>query len=98
MFESGISLTLHNLKENKVGSVCKVMTYCHNVKHAGINVNCMKFTGDESRLEDCPIRLNGQVYGHRHRCEWDSKFIFIHCGERNLPVGQEYWGGIRYGY
>uniref|UniRef100_A0A1V1FT29 Putative CTL17 isoform B n=1 Tax=Reticulitermes speratus TaxID=60591 RepID=A0A1V1FT29_9NEOP len=52
--------------------------------------------GDESRLEDCPIRLNGQLYGHRHRCEWDSKFVFIHCGERNLPAGQDYWGGIRF--
>lgn len=56
------------------------------------------FTGDELRLEDCSVRLNGQLYGQRHRCEWDSKFVFIHCGERNLPAGQEYWGGIRYQY
>jgi hypothetical protein len=56
------------------------------------------FPGDESRLEDCPIRLNGQLYGHRHRCEWDSKFVFVHCGERNLPAGLDYWGGIRYCY
>ena len=98
LIKSGISLTLHNLKENKLGSVCKVRTYCHNFKHASIDVNCTKFTGDESRLEDCPIRLNGQVYGHIPRCYWDSKFIFIHCGERNLPAGQDYWGGIRYGF
>ncbi|KAJ4447016.1 hypothetical protein ANN_09004 [Periplaneta americana] len=52
--------------------------------------------GDEARLEDCPIRLNGQLYGHRHRCEWNSKFVFIHCGERNLPAGKDYWGGIRF--
>ncbi|PSN57210.1 hypothetical protein C0J52_05036 [Blattella germanica] len=52
--------------------------------------------GDELRLEDCPIRLNGQLYGHRHKCEWDRKFVFIHCGERNLPTGRDYWGGIRF--
>ncbi|XP_034245120.1 protein bark beetle isoform X3 [Thrips palmi] len=52
--------------------------------------------GDESKLEDCAIRLNGQLYGHRHRCEWDSPFVFIHCGKRNLYGTMDYWGGVRF--
>lgn len=52
--------------------------------------------GDEAKLEDCAIRLNGQLYGHRHRCEWDSPFIFIHCGQRNLYGTMDYWGGVRF--
>lgn len=54
--------------------------------------------GTESRYEDCPVRLNGQLYGHRHECKWDSKFVFIHCGSRNLDSSQEYWGGIRFAH
>ncbi|XP_025830817.1 protein bark beetle [Agrilus planipennis] len=56
----------------------------------------LQCTGREDRYEDCPIRLNGQQYGHRHSCKWNSKFIFIHCGKRNLRIDQEYWGGIRF--
>ncbi|XP_063914202.1 protein bark beetle isoform X2 [Zophobas morio] len=52
--------------------------------------------GTEKKYEDCPIRLNGQQFGHRHRCKWNSKFVFIHCGQRNLEQNYEYWGGIRF--
>lgn len=52
--------------------------------------------GTENRYEDCPIRLNGQLYGHRHECKWDSNFVFIHCGSRNLDSRLDYWGGIRF--
>lgn len=52
--------------------------------------------GTETRYEDCPIRLNGQQFGHRHECKWNSKFVFIHCGRRNLPRKYDYWGGIRF--
>lgn len=52
--------------------------------------------GTETRYEDCPIRLNGQQFGHRHECKWNSKFVFIHCGERNLSPKYDYWGGIRF--
>ncbi|XP_052754555.1 protein bark beetle isoform X2 [Galleria mellonella] len=52
--------------------------------------------GTEDRYEDCPIRLNGQLYGHKHECKWDSNFVFIHCGTRNLDENLEYWGGIRF--
>ena len=55
----------------------------------------LQCTGSEARLEDCPIRLNGQLYGHRHECFWNSEFVFIHCGKRNLEQGLNYWGGIR---
>lgn len=52
--------------------------------------------GTESRYEECPIRLNGQQFGHRHECKWNSKFVFIHCGRRNLSPRYDYWGGIRF--
>ncbi|XP_054261454.1 protein bark beetle-like isoform X2 [Macrosteles quadrilineatus] len=53
-------------------------------------------SGDEKRLEDCEIRLNGQLHGKRHTCAWNSNFVFVRCGQRNLPPDQEYWGGIRF--
>lgn len=56
----------------------------------------LQCVGTENRYEDCPIRLNGQLYGHRHECKWDSEFVFIHCGKRNLEENLEYWGGIRF--
>ncbi|XP_047509687.1 protein bark beetle isoform X2 [Pieris napi] len=56
----------------------------------------LQCVGIEERYEDCPIRLNGQLYGHRHECKWDSDFIFLHCGNRNLEENLDYWGGIRF--
>lgn len=50
--------------------------------------------GDEIRLEECPERLNGQLYGHRHECKWDSEFVFISCNGE--PDHKPYWGGIRF--
>ncbi|RVE49659.1 hypothetical protein evm_005716 [Chilo suppressalis] len=56
----------------------------------------LQCAGTEDRYEECPIRLNGQLYGHRHECKWDSDFVFIHCGKRNLEENLDYWGGIRF--
>ncbi|KAI8422542.1 hypothetical protein MSG28_006346 [Choristoneura fumiferana] len=56
----------------------------------------LQCVGTENRYEDCPIRLNGQLYGHRHECKWDSTYVFIHCGTRNLDETSDYWGGIRF--
>ncbi|XP_050673785.1 protein bark beetle isoform X2 [Leptidea sinapis] len=56
----------------------------------------LQCVGTEDRYDSCPIRLNGQLYGHRHECKWDSDFIFIHCGTRNLDENLNYWGGIRF--
>lgn len=56
----------------------------------------LQCVGTEAKYEDCPIRLNGQLYGHRHECRWDSDFVFIHCGTRNLEETLNYWGGIRF--
>lgn len=56
----------------------------------------LQCSGSENKYEDCPIRLNGQQFGHRHECKWNSKFIFIHCGKRNLKRELNYWGGIRF--
>ncbi|CAB3370904.1 Hypothetical predicted protein [Cloeon dipterum] len=58
----------------------------------------LQCSGDEARLEDCPIRLNGQLFGHRHECFWNSEFVFIHCGKRNLEAGLNYWGGVRFAH
>ncbi|XP_076766657.1 C-type lectin domain-containing protein bark beetle [Xylocopa sonorina] len=55
----------------------------------------LQCTGKEEKLEDCQIRLNGQLYGHRHECPWDGQFVFINCGKRNLEDTHDYWGGIR---
>lgn len=54
--------------------------------------------GTEDHYEDCPIRLNGQLYGHRHECKWDSDFVFIHCGARNMDASKSYWGGVRFAH
>lgn len=56
----------------------------------------LQCVGTENRYDDCPIRLNGQLYGHRHECKWDSEYVFIHCGTRNLEEVYDYWGGIRF--
>lgn len=50
--------------------------------------------GDENRMEECPERLNGQLYGHRHDCKWDDEFVFISCHGDIDPT--PYWGGIRF--
>ncbi|XP_015436907.1 PREDICTED: protein bark beetle [Dufourea novaeangliae] len=55
----------------------------------------LQCTGKEEKLEDCQIRLNGQLYGHRYECPWDNQFVFINCGKRNLDDAHDYWGGIR---
>ncbi|XP_045480313.1 protein bark beetle isoform X1 [Harmonia axyridis] len=52
--------------------------------------------GTESRYTDCPIRLNGQQYGHRHSCKWNSKFVFINCGDKMGDNRGSYWGGVRF--
>ncbi|KAJ8673362.1 hypothetical protein QAD02_004624 [Eretmocerus hayati] len=56
----------------------------------------LQCTGNELSLEDCQIRLNGQLFGHRYECPWDGEFVFVHCGERNLDSSLGYWGGIRF--
>lgn len=50
--------------------------------------------GDESRMEQCPERLNGQLYGRRHDCKWDDEFVFISC--HSDIDSKPYWGGIRF--
>ena len=53
-------------------------------------------TGKEAKLSHCPIRMNGQIYGHKYGCNWKApNFAFVHCGEKNLEKG-EFWGGIRF--
>lgn len=55
----------------------------------------LQCSGSEQELEDCPIRLNGQLFGHKYNCPWNGRYVFIHCGERNLDNNHDYWGGIR---
>jgi hypothetical protein len=50
--------------------------------------------GDEARMELCPERLNGQLYGRKHECKWDDSFVFINClGDIDT---KPFWGGIRF--
>ncbi|XP_066594103.1 protein bark beetle [Prorops nasuta] len=55
----------------------------------------LQCSGNEENLEDCQIRLNGQLFGHRYDCPWDGRFVFVHCGNRNLDDFHDYWGGVR---
>ncbi|CAD7079360.1 unnamed protein product [Hermetia illucens] len=57
-------------------------------------VEPMECRGDESRLELCPERLNGQLYGRRHECHWDDEFVFVSCNGDFEP--KNYWGGVRF--
>ncbi|XP_060532359.1 protein bark beetle isoform X2 [Cylas formicarius] len=52
--------------------------------------------GTERRYEECPVRLNGQQFGHRHRCHWNGRFVFIKCSRRLPGSAQGYWGGVRF--
>lgn len=55
-----------------------------------------ELSGTEKRYEDCPIRLNGQQFGHRHKCEWNSRFVFINCNNKAKPPKHNFWGGVRF--
>lgn len=53
--------------------------------------------GNEPRYAHCPLRMNGQIYGHEYACDWQGKdFVFVQCGKVNLDPKYEYWGGIRF--
>lgn len=50
--------------------------------------------GTEAALSECDVRLNGN---RRHwECDHLDHFVFMECGERNLPTDYEYWGNIRF--
>ncbi|XP_049825562.1 protein bark beetle isoform X2 [Aethina tumida] len=78
-FEHGVRIDYHS------NSLSRIWTWPEPLQ-------CM---GTEKKYEECPIRLNGQQFGHRHRCEWDSKFIFISCDNKS-PETKSYWGGLRF--
>ncbi|XP_063235879.1 protein bark beetle isoform X2 [Bacillus rossius redtenbacheri] len=58
----------------------------------------LQCVGDETKFEDCKVRLNGQRYGHREECPWNGDFVFIHCGETNVDHPFQFWGGIRFAH
>lgn len=57
-------------------------------------VQPLECQGDESNFAECPERLNGQLYGHRHECKWRDKFVFVSCN--GDAVRRQFWGGIRF--
>uniref|UniRef100_A0A7G3AYY4 Putative scavenger receptor n=1 Tax=Lutzomyia longipalpis TaxID=7200 RepID=A0A7G3AYY4_LUTLO len=57
-------------------------------------VEPLECEGDENRLEECPERLNGQLYGRRHECKWFDDFVFVSC--QGDPDKKDYWGGVRF--
>lgn len=53
--------------------------------------------GTEAALNQCPLRMNGQIYDHTYSCAWNGDFVYISCGDLNLEDTKlEYWGGIRF--
>lgn len=53
--------------------------------------------GSEAGLDECNVRMNGQIYDHRYECAWNGDFVYISCGDLSLEKDdQEYWGGIRF--
>lgn len=57
-------------------------------------VQPLECKGDEEHFRNCPERLNGQLYGHRHECKWRDQFVFVSCNSR--ADTKSYWGGIRF--
>ncbi|KAF7992731.1 hypothetical protein HCN44_005075 [Aphidius gifuensis] len=57
----------------------------------------LQCSGNEENLDNCQIRLNGQLYGKKLNCPWDGKWVFINCGNdyNNKNNNYNYWGGIR---
>lgn len=57
-------------------------------------VQPLECSGSESHFGECPERLNGQLYGHRHECKWDNEYVFVSCNSNADP--KQYWGGVRF--
>ena len=71
-----------------------IISYLPNFSSQPEPLQC---TGKEERLSHCPLRMNGQIYGHEYGCDWEGKdFVFINCGARNLDPTFDYWGGLRF--
>lgn len=70
------------------------LTTLTRVRHWPEPVQC---TGLESRLDECDLRMNGQVWDHIYSCPWDSPdFVFIDCGSETPSTSSSFWGGIRF--
>ncbi|XP_042229688.1 protein bark beetle-like isoform X4 [Homarus americanus] len=53
--------------------------------------------GTEMALNECSLRMNGQIFNHTYECSWNGDFVYISCGDLNLEnENEEYWGGIRF--
>lgn len=57
-------------------------------------VQPLECTGTESHFSECAERLNGQLYGRRHECQWRDEFVFVSCN--GVADSKQYWGGIRF--
>ncbi|XP_065210133.1 protein bark beetle-like [Planococcus citri] len=56
----------------------------------------LQCSGEEETLDECPLRLNELPHVKRYTCQWDSSFVFIHCGGTDRTAEIDYWGGIRF--
>ncbi|XP_050714917.1 protein bark beetle-like isoform X5 [Eriocheir sinensis] len=53
--------------------------------------------GTENALNECSLRMNGQIFDHTYDCPWNGDFVYISCGDLNLQDPEmDYWGGIRF--
>ena len=48
--------------------------------------------GTERHLGECRYKINYNI----RTCMENRNYVFVRCGERNIPEGYEYWGNIRF--
>ena len=47
--------------------------------------------GHESSLDQCRYRINYDLWN----CMVAREYVYVMCGQRNLPEEYDYWGNIR---
>ncbi|KAK4322844.1 hypothetical protein Pmani_006428 [Petrolisthes manimaculis] len=54
--------------------------------------------GTEEGLDECPLRMNGQILEHTYDCPWNGDFVYLWCGNFGTEADdtKEFWGGIRF--
>lgn len=57
----------------------------------------MCYVGTEEGLDECPLRMNGQILDHTYDCPWNGDFVYLWCGDLGTEAEdiKQFWGGIR---
>ncbi|CAL4091082.1 unnamed protein product, partial [Meganyctiphanes norvegica] len=99
--ERNAEIVCHQLGYNKVNIFYGWNKRTEMFPNALIRVRAwpepIQCSGTEDSLDQCPIRMNGQIFDHHYDCPWNGNFVYISCGNLNLEEkNQEYWGGVRF--